>query len=246
MREAITIFDDPRTLTDAAAAYWCDAAARAVDARGAFHVALSGGSTPRALYQRLAQPDYSDRLDWGSVHIYFGDERAVAPHHPDSNFRMANETLLSHVPIPSAQIHRMAAEQQPIADAATSYESVLTQQLPATDRGIPQFDLVLLGMGTDGHTASLFPGTTVLHERERFVAEVYVEQLQSWRLSLTLPVIDAARQILVLVAGDSKAAIIGELFAKGAQSTYPIQLIEPLGDMQWYLDAAAAQALERS
>ena len=245
MREDLTTFADPQALTDAAARYWCDAAARAIAARGVFHVALSGGSTPRALYQRLARPDYVEKVDWQAVHIYFGDERAVAPDHSDSNFRMAHEALLSRVPILPAHIHRMPAEQQPIVDAATAYESVLRRQLPQTERGIPQFDLVLLGLGTDGHTASLFPGTPVLYERERLVAEVYVEKLDSWRMSLTLPVIDAARQILVLVAGATKAAIIGELFASDMDRTYPIQLIEPLGDMHWYLDAAAAKSLER-
>jgi 6-phosphogluconolactonase len=246
MREAITTFDDPRALTEAAARHWRDTAAEAIASRGAFHVALSGGSTPRALYQRLAQPDHARLIDWQSVHIYFGDERAVAPDHADSNFRMAQEALFSHVPIPLAQIYRMPADEQPIVEAAAEYESVLCRHLPKSERGVPQFDLVLLGLGPDGHTASLFPGTPILHERERLVGAVYVDTLDSWRLSLTLPVIDAARQIMVLVVGENKAAIMSELFGHGADRSYPIQLIEPLGDMCWYVDAAAARALERN
>lgn len=244
MREAITTFDDPRTLTEAGARYWCECAAQAITARGAFHVALSGGSTPRALYERLAEHDFAEQIDWQSVHVYFGDERAVAPDHADSNFRMATQALLSHVPIPAHQVYRMPADEQPIAEAAAAYESVLREHLPVSDRGMPQFDLVLLGLGPDGHTASLFPGTPALHERERLVAAVYVAKLNSWRLTLTLPIIDAARQVLVLVVGDNKAAIIDELFTHDAERSYPVQLIEPLGDMHWFIDAAAARHLE--
>lgn len=235
MHGKLHIFDDIETLNEATAQHWQEQANAAVAARGAFHVALAGGSTPRRLYVRLAQDDYRQRLPWAETHIYFGDERCVSPDHTDSNYRMAHEALLSQVRAPPAQIHPM-------------YDPVLSPEQNATHyagliAGIPAFDLILLGMGDDGHTASLFPDTTILDESHRPVAAQYVEKLAAWRISLTLPTINAARQVSVLVAGAGKAEIIAAVAGVDTPD-YPIQRVHPQpGRLDWFLDHAAAQRL---
>jgi 6-phosphogluconolactonase len=229
------IFDGVEALNEAAARHWQEQAGAAVAARGAFHVALAGGSTPRRLYARLAQDDYRQRLPWAKTHIYFGDERCVPPDHADSNYRMAHEALLSQVPVPRAQIH-------PLYDPALSPEQNATHYAELIG-GIASFDLILLGMGDDGHTASLFPGTAILDETRRLVAAQYVEKLAAWRISLTLPTLNAARQVSVLVAGVGKAERIAAV-AGTNMPYYPIQRVQPQpGRLDWFLDHAAAQQL---
>jgi len=152
-------------------------ATRAIRARGAFTIALSGGATPRALYERLAA---SERVDWARWHVFFGDERCVPPHHADSNAGMVCDALLDRVPIPSRQVHRMRGEAEPVA-AAAEYERALLGHFG----GPPRFDVVLLGLGADGHTASLFPGSSALAERERTVVATHVDALRAWRITLT-------------------------------------------------------------
>ena len=235
----------------AAAHEWVVLAAQAIAARGGFHVALSGGTTPRALYECLASAEFSAQIDWPRVHIWFGDERAVPPQHPDSNYRMAHDALLCHVPVLPAHIHRMQGEQDNVHDAATAYQAQLAACLslsgsrpdPMQITGVPQFDLMLLGLGPDGHVASLFPETPILTERTRWVAAVFVEKLNAWRISLTLPVINNARYIMVLVAGAGKAEIVGEIFSARTKTSgrYPVEMIHSDAIMNWYLDAAAAQ-----
>src|SRR3569832_590055 len=163
----LRLFVDADALYFAAAQRWVQLAEAAIAARGKFHVALSGGSPPRSLYRRLANPDFANRIAWDRMHVYFGDERAVPPDHADSNFRMAKDDLIVHVPIPLAQIHRIEGERADIHEAATKYSQFLASRLPLSAQGVVQFDLLLLGVGTDGHIASLFPGTAVLHERAR-------------------------------------------------------------------------------
>jgi len=220
---------DLSELSAACAERWINLAGRAIAARGHFHAALTGGATPRKLYE---------------MHIYFGDERCVPPDHPDSNFRMAHEALLRYVPIPAQQIHRMQGELPDAHAAAQAYAELLVAHAPASADGNVQFDLVLLGLGTDGHIASLFPATPVLQERKQLAAAVYVGKLQSWRISLTLPVINNAGQILMLVASEGKAEIVRLALEKEPQSPpLPVQMIAPAGGMDWYLDQAAAQQL---
>ena len=216
--------------------------ADAIAQRGAFHLALSGGTTPRHLYRALAQPERQARLDWRHVHLYFGDERAVPPDHPDSNFRMAREALIDHVPTPAAQVHRMAADPAHIEADARAYAQVLATHLPQDTAGIPVFDLILLGLGTDGHTCSLFPDTPILAEQEHSVAAVHATHLDSWRLSLTYPTLHAARQLLFLVSGPDKAVIMARLCGPAAAgaSRLPVERIEPGGAVEWHLDRAAA------
>jgi 6-phosphogluconolactonase len=239
----LRIHADTEALIEAVAERWMALADRAISARGKFHVALSGGATPRALYRRLAQAPYAERLAWEHVHIYFGDERTVPPDHPDSNYRMAKEALLDHVPIPAAQVHRIEGEAEDPHQAAAAYTTVLTGNLPLTAQGVVQFDLLLLGVGPDGHIASLFPATPVLHERARMVEAVHVENLDTWRITLTLPVIDHARHVLMLVSGAGKAAIMRDVFATQPTPPYPVQLINPQGALEWHLDQAAAAEL---
>jgi 6-phosphogluconolactonase len=244
MAKDLQIFTDMAALCHAAATHWVDLANQAVRQHGSFHVALSGGSTPRQLHQTLCQQEFSTRAPWQQVHVYWGDERAVAPEHADSNYRMARETLLDHVPIPPDQIHPMVTGAQNLAAQADAYHDLLKRNLAADDTDVPGFDLVLLGLGGDGHTASLFPGTDILTVNDRWAATVYVPQLDSWRVSLTLPVFNAARHVMVLVSGVDKADIVHDLFTQAPdEPSYPIQRIQPAGEMTWYLDRAATSRL---
>jgi 6-phosphogluconolactonase len=241
MTGKIHIAADADALSAAAGARWVELGHRAVRDRGAFHAALSGGGTPAALYRRLAAtPD----IDWPAVYVYWSDERSVPFDHPDSNFRMAQEALLSRVPIPPSQIHPIRARPSSIHEDARAYASLLRALLPTTAAGIPIFDLILLGLGEDGHVASLFPGTPVVEEREQPVAAVYVERLQTWRVSMTLPVIHAARAVLVLVSGGAKAPIVRRVFSdSGQQPALPAQRIDAGQPVDWYLDESAAAQL---
>ncbi len=234
----IRVYSDASSLARAAAERFVALAGEAVATRGRFAVALSGGSTPRATYELLASTDFAPRVDWASVHIFWGDERAVPPDHAHSNYHKAREALLDKVPVPRQNAHRIRGELPP-AEAASAYREEL-QAVLGTD-GL--LDLVFLGMGTDGHTASLFPGTSALEERERAVAAVYVEPLQAWRVTLTLPAINSARHVQFLVTGAAKAGVV-QAVLEGSGARYPAQQIRPgSGRLVWMLDAAAASQL---
>jgi 6-phosphogluconolactonase len=210
---------------------------------GRFTVALSGGSTPKAMFQILAEKPFADSLPWRSIYFFWGDERCVPPEHADSNFRMANETLLSKVPIPRENIFRILAEDEDHESAAAGYSETLRKFF--ADEW-PHFDLVFLGMGADGHTASLFPGTTALRVNDRIAVDNYVEKLQSWRITLTAASINRARNIIFLVAGEDKAPALNEVISGPRNpELYPSQLIEPShGALLWMLDEAAASLLK--
>ena len=230
---------DAADLARAAAEHFVALAGRTVATRGQFTVALAGGSTPRAAYALLARDEFAARVDWLRVHVFWGDERCVPPDHPDSNYRMARETLLDHVPIPTDNIHRIQGELNP-DQAASIYQDELQAVLGTGER----FDLILLGMGVDGHTASLFPGTTALEERERAVVAVYVEKMQRWRVTLTLPIINAARHVLFLVSGDAKAGVLAQI---NAGVRLPASLVQPShGELTWLVDQNAASNLIES
>lgn len=214
----------------------------AIAARGRFHVAMSGGSTPRPLYELLAAAPYRDALDWPRIEIWFGDERCVPPDSPRSNFRMVHEALLQHVPVPAVNVHRMRGECPP-AEAAQAYEHEVQASFGS---GAPaRLDLILLGIGEDGHTASLFPGTDALHERRRQVCAQYVEAQQEWRLTLTFPVLNAAEALWVLVLGADKAEILGRVLDGPPQpEALPIQSLAPAsGRLEWWMDTAASSRL---
>lgn len=236
MKGSLHIYDDVSALNKAVAQQWCNISTTAISKHNAFRVALAGGSTPRILYQYLAHPDFRDQVDWSRTHIYFGDERCVPIDHADSNYRMAYESLLSHVPIPEKNIFPMFDQNYSVEENTENYSALIAS--------IPCFDLILLGMGDDGHTASLFPGTPILEETHKPVACQFVEKFSAWRISLTFPTINAADNVAVLVAGDGKANIM-EAVVRGDENNaeFPIQRVNPQGKLDWYLDKAAARLL---
>ena len=239
----IHIYPNSQSMIQGAAERMVRIIAETLQAQGAAHVALSGGTTPKPLYILLASAAFRDAIDWTHVHVYFGDERCVPPEDQQSNYRLAMETLLASVDIPSNQIHRIQGEIEP-GLAADRYQQLLTGQLPVADDGIAQFDLILLGVGVDGHTASLFPGTPILNEQQKYVGAVYVEKLASWRVSLTLPVINHARHIMFLATGEAKADVIWCYYVRECdQQPMPVQLIEPRDSVEWFVDQPAARLI---
>lgn len=233
------IFDSLPALSEAVAFEWQRISAAAIKARGVFRVVLAGGSTPRSLYSRLSLPDFNKNIDWQHTQIYFGDERCVPPDHADSNYRMVNESLLSKVPIPSKNVHLMFDPAYGAEENARRYNTLVSD--------INAFDLVLLGMGEDGHTASLFPGTAILEENKKKVAAQYVRKLSAWRISITFPVINSARHVIILVAGDNKAEVLSGLTGSAeTRPAYPILGVAPTGKLDWYIDYSAARLLPES
>lgn len=230
-------------LCQSAAADFVSMATTAVNDHAAFHVALSGGTTPRLLHRMLCSDQFRNDIPWKNLHVYWGDERAVALDHPDSNYRMARETLLDHVPIPQHQIYPMITDPNHLLAEADKYDALLRSKLPKGNR-MPAFDLVLLGLGTDGHTASLFPDTDILQVRDRSVAAVYVARMDTWRITLTLPMINAAVRAMILVSGKGKADIVHDVFMNTSREVpYPIQWVHPRDGISWYLDKKAASSL---
>lgn len=236
----IQVFPTKSALYHGAAAYWRERANIAIERTGAFHVALAGGGTPKGLYHLLASEPYVSQIDWSRVYIYFGDERYVPMDHPDSNYRMARETLLDRIPIPPRQIFRVRTELSDPQLTAADYAQVLCSSLPGGSR----IDLILLGVGSDGHTASLFPETSILALRDRLVAAVYVKKLDAWRISMTYPAIEMAHQVLFLVTGVDKAAVIARILSDPQGKTFPAQRVQAKEEVNWYLDADAAHEWE--
>jgi 6-phosphogluconolactonase len=237
----IHVLPDARALAEAGALEFARAASDAVSDREAFRVALAGGSTPRALYRRLTKAPYRREIRWDRIRFVWGDERCVPPTHEKSNYRMARETLLEPLGIAPRRIFRMKGEEDP-ARAARSYESVLRREFRSRPA---RLDLVLLGLGADGHTASLFPGTAALGPGRRLVAANFVPKLSEWRLTLTCRAINAARRIVFLVSGPEKAAAAAQILKKerGWQAL-PASRIAPVrGTLLWLLDEAAASKL---
>ncbi len=237
----IRVLPDPAALADAAARHVVEQAQAAIDARGLFTVALSGGSTPRELHLRLSSPPLKDQVDWAHVHIFFGDERCVPPDDAQSNYRMADETLLSRVSIRPDHVHRMKGELPP-EEAASQYEAELKAFF---GNDPPRLDLILLGMGDNGHTASLFPGLRAVHEQQRWVVAEYVAEVSMWRISLTPVVLNLAREAMFLVAGGAKAGMLRQVLeGPFAPDERPAQIVRPTpGEVIWLVDAAAAQKL---
>ena len=234
----LRVYDDARELSEAAARMFVEEARSRTDESGRFAVALAGGSTPKTTYEILAR-EYGgpEDLDWSKVHAFFGDERSVPPDHEESNYRMAREALLSHVPVGS--VHRMRGEMEP-REAAALYEKELEEFFG----GPPVLDFVLLGIGEDGHAASLFPDTPALDARDRWAVENPVEKLNTTRLTLTVPAVDAARKVAFLVAGEGKAEALEEILEGDANPhKYPAKLVRPEAEVAWMVDRAAARLL---
>ncbi len=241
----LVVVADPAALAQEAAERFAGAAAEALARAGRFTVALAGGATPKLLYTLLATEPHPARLPWPQAHVFLGDERCVPPDHPESNYRMAHEALLRHLPIPPEQIHRMRGEDPDPERAAAEYEQRLRTTFQPQAGTPPRFDLVLLGMGADGHTASLFPHTEAVREKQRWVVRNHVPKLQADRLTLTAPVINWGATILFLVAGDEKAAALQEVLEGPADpERLPAQLSRrTAGRLVWLVDRAAASRL---
>lgn len=242
----LEIYENAKELAWAAAMRFASLAEQSIQANGRFTVALSGGSTPKALFNILAEKPFVGSLPWSKIYLFWGDERCVPPDHADSNYRMTSEALLSKAPIPAENIFRVSGEDADHQRAAANYSATLQQFFNSES---PQFDLVFLGMGADGHTASLFPGSAALQATEGIAVANFVEKFNSWRITLTASTINNAHQIVFLVAGEDKAVTLKDVLEGEYQpNTYPSQLIQPAGgELLWMLDeAAAAQLSEHS
>jgi 6-phosphogluconolactonase len=237
----VRIFASPDHLFRAAAESFCRIGSQAIRDRGRFTVALSGGSTPRGLHEELVR-DFSLQLPWQNVFFFWSDERHVPPTDPESNYRMANETLLSKLPVPSDHIFRIPAEMPNAGEAAQAYEQTLRDFFRPLN-SFPRFDLILLGMGPDGHTASLFPGTTALDEKQHWVVANWVEKFSTFRVTFTYPTLNYSASVMFLVSGADKAAMVGRAL-KDPASNLPCQGVRPVdGELNWFLDQAAAAKL---
>lgn len=243
MKPEIHRFPNLSDLSRAAAEYICEIAEKAVRKRGVFTFVLSGGTTPRLLYEELAREPHASRVDWQHTHLFWGDERWVPSDSPDSNYSLALQTLISKVDVPPPSIHRIPAAAGTPQAAASEYETTLREffqpsSAPNSSTSFPAFDLVLLGMGPDGHTASLFPGDTALEEKTSWV--VAVESTSASppvsRITLTLPVINEAKCVLFLVSGSNKLKVLQEILTSPHTADYPVVRVQPLGKLLWFID----------
>ncbi|HKD78853.1 MAG TPA: 6-phosphogluconolactonase [Candidatus Angelobacter sp.] len=242
MPREIKVVSDNAALNRVAAQEFQNAAQSAIADHGRFSVALSGGNTPRNIYSLLAQ-EYKSSLPWNKIHIFFGDERSVPPDHPDSNFRMANDALLSHVVIPPENVHRIRAELDPEA-AAKDYESQLREFFRPANDAWPRFDLIMLGLGEDGHTASLFPGSTALVDTSRWVTSTWVQRMKTYRITLTYPVLNHAAEVEFLVSGAGKAQVLRDVLQPQEGMAFPAQRVKPEnGRLLWLVDQDAANLI---
>jgi len=240
----IRVLTTPQELFSAAAEEVVRIADQSVKERGRFTIALSGGSTPKSLYNLLAT-NARTTLPWDKMFFFWGDERHVPPDDPESNYRMAAETMLSKAPVAPGNVFRFATENPDAAEVADNYEKTLRKFFQLAPDAVPSFDLILLGMGPDGHTASLFPGTAALHEKTRLAVANWVDKLKTNRLSVTLPVLNAARCVAFLVSGTDKAAVLRSVLEENVPGEqYPARLVQPKnGKVIWFLDRAAASSL---
>ena len=246
-RPNVRVLDDLQSIARAAADEFAAVYQQSIKDHGRFTVALSGGSTPKALHAVLVERSKVNPklIEWSRVQIFFGDERHVPPDHPDSNFRMANETLLSKVPIPKENIQRIHCENPDATQAAAQYDAELAQVFRLEPSEFPRFDLILLGMGPDGHTASLFPNTAALKDLTKRVVANWVEKFNTWRVTFTRPTINNAASVMLMVSGEDKAAALAEVMDNGSPEMYPVKYVKPAsGKLIWMVDRAAAKLLK--
>ena len=235
----VQVFADASSLYSAAAEKICTILETAAKASDRVRFVLTGGTTPRPVYEMMARPPYRERIHWQRIDFFWGDERCVPPDHADSNYRMVRDALLVHVPVETDRVHRIQGELEDREEAALLYEAEIRHEIHGEQ--VPSFDLVLLGMGEDGHTASLFPGTT--WDERRWVVSNFVPKLQSWRITMTPRILNQARHVIFITAGAEKAkALRGVL--EDAQLDYPAKRIQPVaGALTWLADKAAASLL---
>jgi 6-phosphogluconolactonase len=240
------VLPTPLATAQAGAQLFLDAAVKAATSRGAARIAISGGTTPKVMFALLADPagPFLKQVPWDKIDLFWVDERCVPPDNAESNYRMTNEAMLSKVPLPADRVHRMEGELDPEV-AAARYESTIRNTFKLEGAETPTFDLVLLGMGDDGHTASLFPHTDALNEMSHIVVPNHVPQKDTWRITLTWPVINQGREVVFLIEGAGKAQVLHDVFLGPYQpDTYPSQIIRPSsGQLTLLLDRAAAAKL---
>ena len=238
MTREFVVLPDANAVAAATADRLIAAGQSAIDDHGTFHLVLTGGSTPQLVCPLLVVPPRVLQLDWTKVEFFFGDERAVPARHPDSNYNTARQALLDYLPrVEPGQVHRMIGEAADLEAAARAYQALINRIVPKGESGLPAFDLIWLGMGPDGHTASLFPGTEALNETERWVVPNWVPQLDAWRLTLTFPILNAAREVNVVAAGEEKAWAVRAVQA-GAEDLPPSGLVDAARTV-WLVDQAA-------
>ncbi len=244
MKQEIYTFNDSRELANKLAEYFHRTVRKTAESGESLFVALSGGTTPRIFFERLAAPPYREETPWKNVHFFWGDERCVQPDNSESNFKMAKDSLLSHITIPDKNIHRIMGENPPQSEVKR-YEKEIKDYVPKDRNGHPQFDWIFLGMGKDGHTASLFPGSPTLQEKEAVCVIAVHPASGQKRISLTLPVINSGKRVSFLVTGEEKAPIVEEILKKTPSSlSYPSARVQPAdGILEWYLDKPSAKGL---
>lgn len=247
MTAEIKIFPQSETLAEAVALELKNASKQAIDTGRTFNLVLAGGSTPRAVYQVLAREEFKNSIPWKCVHFFWGDERCVPPDHEDSNYRMAREALLDPLAIPEENIHRIRGENEPEVEAAR-YAEEIKNNLKQQPGETPRFDWILLGLGTDGHTASLFPGMEPIEDPSGLCAVAVQPQSGQTRITLTSRVLNHARRVSFIVTGKSKAQIVAEIHNKAPESqNYPAAQVHPdQGALEWFLDREAAERLKNS
>jgi 6-phosphogluconolactonase len=238
----IEVMEDPASLAMEAAHHVTERALSCAKTRGSFTVALSGGNTPHAMFQRLAMPASVSVFPWDRTQVFFSDERFVPPSSPDSNYAMARDALLSHVAVDESSVHAVPTTDVHPEESAAQYERAIRRAIPIDPTGKPSFDLILLGLGPDGHTASLFPGSHALNIEDRLVAANWVRHLDAWRITFTFPLINAAHNVMFLVQGEDKAERVRQVFE--GDPSFPASRVQPhSGRVSWLLDRAAASQL---
>lgn len=236
----LRVYGDAEQLARAAAELFVKVTSESISARGRFRVALSGGSTPRRVYALLAADAFSSRVDWNHIDIFWGDERYVPADDRESNYRMTAEALLQHVPVPSGNIHQVPTEISPPSAAAAAYEDAIRQCF-GDSVAVPQFDLIYLGLGTNGHMASLFPHSPALQETSRLVLADFVAEVNTWRISMSVPLLNRGRTVAFLIEGQQKAQVLRDvLLGPRDPHRLPAQFIAPEGKLLWLVDEAAA------
>jgi len=245
MKPEIKIFENVDDLSNALAIEFQQSAKAAAQSDCAFHVALSGGTTPALFFKYLAEPTYQNKVPWEHVHFFWGDERCVPPDHPESNYGMTRRNLLNQIPLPQPNIHRIRAEENPFEEV-NRYSEEIENTVPKNKTNWPQFDWIFLGLGNDGHTASIFPGSDVLTEGSNICALATHPISGQQRITLTLPVINNAKRISFLVSGESKAPIVaGILQDKEGSKLLPAAHVQPEdGILEWYMDRPAAALIQ--
>lgn len=245
MQEEIHVLENSSDLFQTAAQEFVTQAESAVRDRGVFRVALSGGSTPKTLYSLLATSEFAS-IPWGKIELYFGDERDVPPDNSESNYRMANEAMISKIKIPSQNVFRVPTEGKSAEQAAADYEETIRKSFHLKADEFPRFDLILLGIGPDGHTASLFPGSAALDEREHLVVANWVEKFKTYRITFTYPVLNNAECVMFLASGPEKAEMVRGVLEEHHQELPSARVHPTNGRLVWMLDQLAAAGLSRT